>query len=250
MSAVLRQDSTGKRQKPKSPGDKVALAQLFLKLHSLCKLLPEEIVRTTKNISQWTKTTIWRIFAGLRTVGMSRRNFHERYLSFVLLYFDFWTILVHGSSDNSSHFVLVNINILTNATSRRPVVSGAKIPLSFSFLPIPSHFDACPTGYELTSFPGPLSYPLVGENPRNKVQTNWRWELNGDQGKHVYERFTDPTPHSSVTFSSTTKLGLGLPNKVTNMTKKESEFSLYVFHRVFWDLLWVLSEKINQETVL
>ena len=49
----------------------------------------------------------------------------------------------------------------------------------------------------------------------------------------MYERFTDPTPHSFVTFSSTTKLGLGLPNKVPNKTKKESEFSLYVFHQVF-----------------
>ena len=28
--------------------------------------------------------------------------FSERYLSFVLLYFDFWTILVHGSFDDSS----------------------------------------------------------------------------------------------------------------------------------------------------
>ena len=172
--------------------------------------------------------------------GMSHRIFYERYLSFVLLYFDFWTILVHGSFDDSSHFVLVNINILTHTTSRLPMVSGAKIPLPFSFLPIPSHFDASPTGYELTLFPGPLSYPLVGENPRNKVQTNWRWELNIDQGKHVYERFTGPT----------TKLGLRLPNKVTNKTKKENEISLYVFHQVFWDLLRVLSERINQETVL
>ena len=30
----------------------------------------------------------------------------------------------------------------------------------------------------------------------------------------LYESFTNPTPHSFVTFSSTTKLGLGLPNKV------------------------------------
>ena len=30
----------------------------------------------------------------------------------------------------------------------------------------------------------------------------------------VYERFTNPTRHSFVTLSSTTKLGLGLPNKV------------------------------------
>ena len=33
------------------------------------------------------------------------------YLSLVLLYFDFWTILVHGSFDDSSYFVHVNINI-------------------------------------------------------------------------------------------------------------------------------------------
>ena len=32
----------------------------------------------------------------------------------------------------------------------------------------------------------------------------------------MYEKFTDPTPHSFVTFSSTTKLGLGLPNKAMN----------------------------------
>ena len=31
---------------------------------------------------------------------------------------------------------------------------------------------------------------------------------------HLYERFTNHTPHSFVTLSSTTKLGLGLPNKV------------------------------------
>ena len=31
---------------------------------------------------------------------------------------------------------------------------------------------------------------------------------------YMYERFTNPTPHSFVTLSSTTKLGLGLPNKV------------------------------------
>ena len=36
----------------------------------------------------------------------------------------------------------------------------------------------------------------------------------------MYERFTDPTPHSVVTFSSTTKLGLGLPNKVMNTCEK------------------------------
>ena len=30
----------------------------------------------------------------------------------------------------------------------------------------------------------------------------------------MYESFTNPSPHSFVTLSSTTKLGLGLPNKV------------------------------------
>ena len=29
----------------------------------------------------------------------------KRYVSFVLLYVDFWTILVHGRFDDSSHFV-------------------------------------------------------------------------------------------------------------------------------------------------
>lgn len=32
----------------------------------------------------------------------------------------------------------------------------------------------------------------------------------------LYERFTNPTPHSFVTLSSTTKFGLGLPNKVVS----------------------------------
>ena len=34
-------------------------------------------------------------------------------LSFLLLYFDFWTVLVHGSFDDSSHFVHVDILIFT-----------------------------------------------------------------------------------------------------------------------------------------
>ena len=42
--------------------------------------------------------------------------------SFVLLQFDFWTILVHGSLDGSSHFVHVNINILTHTMSGPPVI--------------------------------------------------------------------------------------------------------------------------------
>ena len=36
----------------------------------------------------------------------------------------------------------------------------------------------------------------------------------------MYERFTDPSPHSLVTFSNTTKVGLGLPNKVMNKCKE------------------------------
>ena len=37
----------------------------------------------------------------------------------------------------------------------------------------------------------------------------------------MYERFTDPSPHSLVTFSNTTKVGLGLPiNKVMNKCKQ------------------------------
>jgi len=43
-----------------------------------------------------------------------------------LLYFDFWTILVHGSFNDSSYFVHVNINIfikiLTHTTSGPPVL--------------------------------------------------------------------------------------------------------------------------------
>ena len=58
----------------------------------------------------------------------------------------------------------------------------------------------------------------------------------------LYKRFTNPTPHSFVTLSSTTKLGVGLPNKVMSTcelsklglyeTKKENserEFSFEVF---------------------
>ena len=35
-----------------------------------------------------------------------------------------------------------------------------------------------------------------------------------DSPAAVYERFTNPTSHGFVTLNSTTKLGLGLPNKV------------------------------------
>ena len=37
--------------------------------------------------------------------GQERQRNVQRYVSFVLLYFDFWTILVHGRFDDSSHFV-------------------------------------------------------------------------------------------------------------------------------------------------
>ena len=47
----------------------------------------------------------------LKPARKDKDTFSWRYLSFVLLYFDFWTILVHGSFDNSSYFVHVNINI-------------------------------------------------------------------------------------------------------------------------------------------
>ena len=61
----------------------------------------------------------------------------------------------------------------------------------------------------------------------------------------MYERFTNPTPHSFVTLSSTTKLGLGLPNKVMStcvlsqleldQSKKyrERDFSFEVFPSSF-----------------
>ena len=44
----------------------------------------------------------------------------------------------------------------------------------------------------------------------------------------VYESFTNPTPHSFVTLTSTTKLGLGLPNKVMStcvLSKRELDES-------------------------
>ena len=61
----------------------------------------------------------------------------------------------------------------------------------------------------------------------------------------LYESFTNPTPHSFVTLSSTTKLGLGLPNRVMSTcvlsklerdeSKKycEREFSFEVFSSSF-----------------
>ena len=53
--------------------------------------------------------------------------------SFVLLYFDFWDILVHGSLNDSSNFVHVNINILTHTTSRLPVFRPRRITSSEIF---------------------------------------------------------------------------------------------------------------------
>ena len=53
--------------------------------------------------------------------------------SFVLLYFDFWAILVHGSLNDSSDFVHVNINTLTHTTSRPPVFRPRRITSSEIF---------------------------------------------------------------------------------------------------------------------
>ena len=50
--------------------------------------------------------------------------------SLVLLYFDFWAILAHGSLNDSSDFVHVNINILTHTTSRPPVFRPRRITSS------------------------------------------------------------------------------------------------------------------------
>ena len=52
----------------------------------------------------------------------------------------------------------------------------------------------------------------------------------------LYERFTNPTPHSFVTLISTTKLGPGLPNKVMNtcvLSKLELDDSKIYSEREF-----------------
>ena len=49
-----------------------------------------------------------------------------------------------------------------------------------------------------------------------------------DNPERLYESFTNPTPHSFVTLSSTTILGLGLPNKVMStcvLSKRELDVS-------------------------
>ena len=48
------------------------------------------------------------------------------------------------------------------------------------------------------------------------VANGLRWLTRAKVNETLYEKFTDPTPHSFLTFSSTTKLGLGLPNKAMN----------------------------------
>ena len=67
----------------------------------------------------------------------------------------------------------------------------------------------------------------------------------------MYERFTNHTPHSFVTLSSTTKLGLGLPNKVMSTcelskleldeTKKEQWARVFLvgFSSSLVRVLWV-----------
>ena len=75
---------------------------------------------------------------------------------------------------------------------------------------------------------------------------HWKGCLASQEHKlTLYESFTNPTPHSFVTLSSTTKLGLGLPNKVMSTcvlskleldeSKKyrEREFSFEVFSSSF-----------------
>ena len=56
-----------------------------------------------------------------------------------MLYFDFRAILVHGSFDDSSHFVHVNINILTHTTSGRPVLSLITRALYLNHTPHTAH---------------------------------------------------------------------------------------------------------------
>ena len=48
---------------------------------------------------------------------------------YIICYFG--TILVHGSFDDSSHFVHVNINILTHTTSWLPVLAPTELPHVF-----------------------------------------------------------------------------------------------------------------------
>ena len=61
---------------------------------------------------QWIVPTIAKLNKmPLKPARKDKDTFCWRYLSFVLLYFDFWTISVHGSFDDSSYFVHVNINI-------------------------------------------------------------------------------------------------------------------------------------------
>ena len=43
----------------------------------------------------------------LQPIRKDKETFSQRYVSFVLLYFDFWTILVHGRFDDLSHYVHV-----------------------------------------------------------------------------------------------------------------------------------------------
>ena len=74
----------------------------------------------------------------LKLARKDKHTFSWRYLSFILLYFNFWTILVHWSFDDSSYFVRVNINIfikiLTHTTSGPPVV--VRVPAHLFSLPL------------------------------------------------------------------------------------------------------------------
>ena len=71
----------------------------------------------------------------------------------------------------------------------------------------------------------------------------------------MYEKFTDPTPHSFVMFSSTTKLGLGLPNKAMNNVRvsynrtrqKKKKKSASFFCRVFIEYCEIYCEFFRTE---
>ena len=96
-------------------------------------------------------------------------------------------------------------------------------------------------------------------NRENDETVSWRQTYSSNlsfswsDSLAVYERFTNPTPHSFVTLSSTTKLGLGLPNKVMSTcelsklgrdeTKKEQWARVFLrgfnFSSSFVRVLWV-----------
>ena len=77
-----------------------------------------------------------------------------------MLYFDFWTILVHGSFDESSHPILicpyVNFNILTQTTSGPPVVQH-----TFLYISLPLFCTTTKGNFLVTLFMEEMSYVLL-----------------------------------------------------------------------------------------